>query len=176
MNCPRCQKAIADSSNFCYFCGERIAAPAVAAVPPASGPRRLTRSVTDRKLGGVCGGLADYLGLDVAIVRVLAVISIVFWGIGGLAYLIAWMVIPSADAGAPPQSPPVRRLHRSHRDRRIGGVCGGIAEYFDADPTAVRLIWALSFFCFGVGGLLYLILWFVLPEGNPQPAGMQPAG
>jgi phage shock protein PspC (stress-responsive transcriptional regulator) len=68
-----------------------------------------------------------------------------------------------------------RRLHRSLTDRRIGGVCGGLAEYMDADPTAVRLVWALSFFCFGIGGLLYLIMWIVLPLGDSRPAGMQPA-
>jgi phage shock protein PspC (stress-responsive transcriptional regulator) len=174
MICAKCQKEIADGSNFCYYCGERTAQ--TSAAPGPGAPRRLVRSVTDRKLGGVCAGLAAYLGMDVAIVRVLTAISILFYGVGLIAYLIAWMVIPEGDVAASPQ-PPSRRLHRSLTDRKVGGVCGGVAEFLDADPTIIRLIWALSFFLFGVGGILYLLLWFVLPLGNQhQPAGVQPAG
>jgi phage shock protein PspC (stress-responsive transcriptional regulator) len=183
MICPKCDKQIADGSNFCYYCGERTASSSQA--QPASGAaaagspgpyvqRRLVRSVTDRKLGGVCAGLAEYLDMDVAIVRVLTAISVIFYGIGFFAYLVAWMVIPEGDLAASPAPPPSRRLHRSLTDRRIGGVCGGVAEFLEADPTIIRLIWALSFFVFGAGGILYLLLWFVLPIGDRQTAGMQP--
>ena len=180
MICPKCQKEIADGSNYCYFCGEYTGRAAQASAGPApnaqaSGqPRRLVRSLTDRKLGGVCAGLAAYLDMDVAIVRVLAVVSIVFYGVGLFAYLVAWMVIPEGDTVASMQ-PPSRRLHRSTTDRRIGGVCGGVAEFLEADPTIVRLIWAISFFVFGVGGILYLILWFVLPLGDRTTASIQAA-
>jgi len=187
MNCSRCQKEIAPGSNFCYFCGERQA-PAASAAPPPPGPpaprnyaaygesRRLTRSVTDRKLGGVCAGLAHYLDMDVSLVRVLAVCSVIFYGLGLLAYLVAWMVIPEGDPGAAPVPPPYHRLHRSLTDRKVGGVCGGVAEYLEADPTIIRLIWAVSFFVFGVGGVLYLLLWFILPADRPAAAGMQTVG
>jgi len=187
MNCPRCQKEIADGSNFCYFCGERQAAPAQsipAAQPaPAPGPsatyaepRRLVRSVTDRKLGGVCAGLAHYLDADVTLIRGLAICSILVYGLGLLAYLIAWMVIPEGDTGPVQSVPGCHRLHRSLTNKKIGGVCGGVAEYLDADPTIIRLIWAISFFVFGVGGIFYLVLWFILPVDRPAPAGMQTAG
>ena len=186
MICPRCQKEIADGSNFCYLCGERLgsagqpgaAAPQGAAPAPGAAygePRRLMRSVTDRKLGGVCAGLAYYLDLDVSLVRVLAVCSVLFYGLGFFAYLIAWMIIPEGDPGSIPVAPPSRRLHRSRTDRRIGGVCGGVAEFLDADPTIIRLVWAISFFIFGIGGLLYLLMWFILPADGPQTAGIQPA-
>src|SRR5271167_4926552 len=102
MICPKCQKEIADGSNYCYFCGERTA-PAYAQPPRPTGPampRRLERSVTDRKLGGVCAGVGEYLGIDVAIVRVLAVISVLFYGIGLFAYLVAWLVIPEGYPAA----------------------------------------------------------------------------
>jgi len=186
MNCPSCQKEIADGSNFCYFCGQRIAPAAPAGAPPAPGgagypgayaePRRLMRSMTDRKLGGVCAGLAHYLDMDVSLVRVLTVCSAVFYGIGFFAYLVAWMIIPEGEPGAVPAVPASRRLHRSANDRKIGGVCGGVAEFLEADPTIIRLIWAISFFVFGIGGILYLLLWFILPLDRPQPAGMQTAG
>ena len=186
MNCPRCQKEIVEGSNFCYFCGERTAAaappgPGAPGAAPASAeqwePRRLTRSVTDRKVGGVCAGLAHYLDADVTLIRVLAACSIFIYGMGLFAYLIAWLVIPEGDPRQELQVRPSRRLHRSQTDRKIGGVCGGVAEYLEADPTIIRLIWAISFFVFGLGGLLYLLMWFILPLGDgPQPAGMQTAG
>ncbi len=56
------------------------------------------------------------------------------------------------------------KLYRSRTDKKIGGVCGGLARYFNIDPTIIRLIWAVSVFVFGVGGILYLIAWIVLPE------------
>ncbi len=57
-----------------------------------------------------------------------------------------------------------RRLFRSN-DRVLAGVCGGIAEYFDTDPTLIRVAYVLiSIFSAAFPGLLvYLILWFVIP-------------
>lgn len=63
--------------------------------PPA--PRRLTRSAHDRMLGGVCGGLGDYLHADPTVIRVLAVVGlIVLFPAVGIAYLVMWAVIPEA--------------------------------------------------------------------------------
>jgi phage shock protein C len=56
--------------------------------------RRLYRSGNDRILGGVCGGIAEYLGVDPMIIRLIWVISIFAWGFGVLAYIIAWIIIP----------------------------------------------------------------------------------
>jgi phage shock protein C len=54
-------------------------------------------------------------------------------------------------------------LMRSSRDKKIGGVCAGLADYFDLDPTIVRVVWLLAVFLGGTGVLAYLILWIVLP-------------
>ena len=56
------------------------------------------------------------------------------------------------------------RLHRSTADKKIAGVCGGIAEYLGVDPTIIRLVWALLICGWGTGLLLYLICAVVLPE------------
>jgi phage shock protein C len=64
---------------------------------------------------------------------------------------------------------PYRRLTLSTTNSKIAGVCGGIAEYYDVDPTVVRLIWAaLSVVPGGfVGGILaYLFAWIVIPKGT----------
>ncbi len=59
-----------------------------------------------------------------------------------------------------------KRLYRSKKERILGGVCGGIAEYLNADPTIVRLIWSAItvFTAFIVGILIYLIAWLIIPE------------
>ncbi len=60
---------------------------------------------------------------------------------------------------------PTRQLRRSRSNRRIAGVCGGLATYFGTAPTLVRLIFVLLGLPGGVPGtVLYLILWLVMPE------------
>ena len=60
--------------------------------------RRLTRSRTDKKIAGVCGGLAAYFGIDPVIPRLIWVFLALGAGIGILAYLICWLVIPVEQA------------------------------------------------------------------------------
>jgi phage shock protein C len=57
-----------------------------------------------------------------------------------------------------------KRLYRSRNDRKLAGVCAGIAEYFGWDPTLVRVAWVLLTLLGGSGILLYLIMWLVMPE------------
>jgi len=62
----------------------------------------------------------------------------------------------------------MKRLYRSTTDRKIAGVCGGIAEYLNIDPTVVRIIAVILLLPGGVPGLLpYLVMWVVIPE-NPE--------
>jgi phage shock protein C len=64
-------------------------------------------------------------------------------------------------------------LTRSETEKRIAGVCGGIAEYFDIDPTVVRIVFVLIALLSGVGVLIYVVLWIVLPKGPRQPVETQ---
>jgi len=57
-----------------------------------------------------------------------------------------------------------KKLHRSRHDRKIAGVCGGFGEYFEIDPTLVRLLWLITVFFAGWGLLGYLIAWIVMPD------------
>jgi phage shock protein PspC (stress-responsive transcriptional regulator) len=52
---------------------------------------------------------------------------------------------------------------RSSVDKKLGGVCAGLADYFDLDATIIRLVWLLSVLFAGTGILVYVILWIVLP-------------
>jgi phage shock protein PspC (stress-responsive transcriptional regulator) len=60
-----------------------------------------------------------------------------------------------------------RRLTRSSTDKRLGGVCGGLAEYFGVDPLFVRLVFVATALAGGFGILLYVVLWIALPEAPP---------
>lgn len=59
-----------------------------------------------------------------------------------------------------------KRFYKSTRDRKLCGVCGGIAEYFNIDPTIVRLICAVICLAYGSGIILYIILAVVMPDDN----------
>lgn len=56
-----------------------------------------------------------------------------------------------------------KRLYRSSLDKQVGGVCGGVAEYFELDPSLVRIGAILLLFVGGTGFLAYLVAWFVIP-------------
>lgn len=60
-----------------------------------------------------------------------------------------------------------RRLYRSRREAIIAGVAGGIAEYLEADPTIVRLVWLIAACMGGVGILIYFVAWLIMPL-NPE--------
>lgn len=60
-----------------------------------------------------------------------------------------------------------KRLYKSKINKKLDGVCGGIAEYFDIDPTLIRLLWVLATVFFGSGLLAYIIAAFIMPR-NPN--------
>ncbi len=171
MTCTHCRREIPEESSYCQACG--------APQREASGgwqPRRLTRPRTGRRVAGVCAGLAEYLGVDVTFVRAAWVILSIVPGaiLGGvLAYLLAWLIIPDGafEAAEPATS---RVLTRSRTDRRIAGVCGGLAEYFQVDPTPIRLLWIILSVVPGAiaGGLIaYALAWILMPNA---PAALAP--
>lgn len=90
---------------------------------------------------------------------------------------------PSSNANVlPGQLPPTgvagdaRVLFRHPSDKRLGGVCGGIADYFDTDPTLVRLLWAATAFVTLGGSLVvYGLLWLLLPVGSQTTGKQAPA-
>ena len=64
----------------------------------------------------------------------------------------------------------MKKLYKSQTDRKLAGVCGGLAEYLNIDSTLIRLIWVLLFFMAGSGLLAYLICALVIPD-EPTPSG-----
>src|SRR6187431_1358359 len=106
---------------------------------PPKTKRGLYRDTSDKFIGGVCSGIAAYLNVDPAIVRILfAIITFGGFGLGFLAYIILWIVLPPRDL----EGFSGKRLYRNPDDKIISGVAGGLAAYFGKNPTAIRLIFA----------------------------------
>ena len=89
---------------------DRQAGPPAARPPTRSRPP-LRRSRRDRVLGGVCGGVARYLDVDPVLLRVAAVALALSGGVGVLAYLVAWVVLPEADGDEPETAAPPAGRH-----------------------------------------------------------------
>lgn len=105
MTCPSCSKDIAIGSKYCYNCGAKQPEPGSPGLSPATGaPRKLMRSSTDKKLGGVCAGLADYFDMDPTVIRLLWLLFVICGGTGVLVYLVLWIVLPLAPGGVIPTS------------------------------------------------------------------------
>lgn len=94
--CPECSHKEMEMRRKSLGSKRKTAKPAMVsrASPPDEKVRRLYRSGNDKILGGVCGGIAAYLGVDPVLVRLLWVIGTLAWGFGLLAYIIAWIIIP----------------------------------------------------------------------------------
>ena len=88
--------------------------------PPASRPARLVRSRENRVLGGVCAGIANYLGLDPTLVRIIAVVLAFAAGTAVLAYIVGWIIIP--EAGPDEDTPRVSSGTSDHAPMIIGAI------------------------------------------------------
>lgn len=160
---------------------------------------RLYRDSSDKIIGGVCSGIANYIGIDPAIVRIIfAIISFGGFGLGFLAYIILWIVLPPKDL----EGYLGKRLYRNPDDKVISGVAGGLAAYFGKSSNTIRLIFAapiilnvilriLSWPFFDEGSwvpnivfgslsgtfiLTYIILWIILPEAVSEYQKMEMRG
>ena len=131
----------------------------------------------EKKLCGVCGGIADYFGIDPSIVRLIVVeISLLTAIVPALlAYFIVALIIPQPT----PEYEQMfqnnsKRIYKSN-EKKIAGVCAGIAEYFNIDPTLVRLLFFLLVFLVGNGVLTYIACAVIFPRA-PQTATYQDYG
>ncbi len=88
MFCNACGKAIAEDGRFCSYCGNVVGI--------LSTSKKLVRPRAERKIAGVCAGLAQYFDLDIALVRILCLFIALATGVcpGAVTYLLAWIIVP----------------------------------------------------------------------------------
>ena len=133
--------------------------------------RTLRRNLSDKMLAGVISGLARYLGFsDATPWRILFIIIFVFTiPVATVCYLVGWLIIP-ADSDAAPVGQTAdkaqRQLFRNGKDKMLGGVISGLCAYFGGkDVTPWRLLFILlCFMSFSLLLIIYLAMWFIVPE------------
>lgn len=143
--------------------------------PNPTAVKKLRRDPQHKTLGGVCAGLANYFGVDVMVPRILFLVAFFTFGSGLLLYLIMWIAIPEATDMAVTETE-TKRLFRNPDDKKVGGVCSGIAEYIAVDAVWLRLLFLVAFFVFGTGLLAYIILWIAIPEAKTSAEKLQMKG
>ena len=156
--------------------------------------KKLYRDENDKVLGGVCSGLGNYFGIDSVILRIIFVIMF-FSGIGFLAYIILWAVVPSSAVSEIGSYR--KKLYRDTDNKLIAGVCSGLSKYFGVPIWIPRLLFLIPFLSFAFkwghwGGLsfpdflsfsfspgsflVYIILWLVLPEATTTAEKLEMKG
>ncbi len=161
-------------------------------MPPVN--NRLFRNADDKVIAGVCSGLAIRMNIDPIIVRILFVVlsGALLW-----VYILLWIIVPMKSL----QSNITHRFFRDPDDKMLGGVCGGLANYFKMDSWKIRLLFivplifsslfaetdafawhfrGLSGVFFGsMGGtafILYIILWIAVPFASSDTDKMEMRG
>lgn len=151
------------------------------------------RNNNDKVLGGVCSGLAHHLRIDPTFVRIVfAIITFGGFGAGILLYTVLWIVLPAKDLTVNIR----RRLFRNTDQKFIGGVCSGLASYFNIAVWIPRVLFLSPFLLGLFAGILsdswlpeiisipfsstlflaYVILWFIIPEALTATEKLQMRG
>jgi phage shock protein PspC (stress-responsive transcriptional regulator) len=135
--------------------------------------KKLHLSIKDRNIAGVCGGLAETIGVDALLLRIAFVILAFVNGTGLILYLVMMIVLPKGEQGdkipvkeveEEMESNEAKKLYRVEKNKMIAGVCTGLERYFGLDVSLIRLILvAVTLFSGGIGIILYIVLWIILP-------------
>ncbi|MBT1697963.1 DUF2807 domain-containing protein [Fulvivirgaceae bacterium PWU4] len=143
--------------------------------PPFTGPKQLLRDQKRKVFGGICSGLGVYFNIDALWIRLLfALLFFATYGIAGLVYIAMWIVIPgSYDLEEPATG---KKMFRDPERKVIGGVSGGVAAFLGIDILAVRILFIIFAFAGGIGVLVYIVMWLVLPEARSLTDKMQMQG
>ncbi len=141
-------------------------------LPPCGGPfyesvmKRLYRDRWDKKVAGICGGMGQFLRLDPTIIRLFVTFFCILTGLLpiGVVYVIGWILIPLGPRTYIEIK--CRKLYLSEGDRKLAGLCSGIAKTFGIDPTVVRLITLIALFITGFFPILitYIVGMCITPK------------
>ena len=102
MYCSHCGKQLDPASRFCNSCGATVNAGGPFGNAARAG--QMVRPRENRMIGGVCAAFALHYGWDLNLVRIITAVIIILTGVGALAYIAAWVLIPEAPYGLPVKS------------------------------------------------------------------------
>ncbi|UAY52114.1 PspC domain-containing protein [Ferruginibacter albus] len=154
--------------------------------------KRLYRDENNKILGGVCSGVASYLGIDTIVVRI---ITVIFGGPLLVPYVLVWVFVPSSSSLEIGGTR--KKFYRDSDDKIIAGVCSGIGNYLGINPWIPRILFLIPFlsfafhwshwvffnfpsilrFSFSPGAFIfYIILWMVIPEATTTAEKLEMKG
>jgi phage shock protein PspC (stress-responsive transcriptional regulator) len=127
---------------------------------------------TEGVIAGICAGLGERLGISAIWLRLVLIVSALLGGTGVLLYLVYWAIVPRREEIVlePAVLDPVgkRTFRRTVSDKKLAGVCAGLARGWDVDPSLIRFA-ALALLCASAGSVLlvYLVAALVMPGAAP---------
>lgn len=124
---------------------------------------------SDKKFLGVCGGVADYFNVDATLIRIAVACIALYTAIIPtlIVYVVLSFVFPHQPEGYTTVNSS-KRLLKSSDNKKISGVCAGLAKYFGIDATIIRLVFALSMLVFGFGLTIYIVCLVLMPSEPEQ--------
>ncbi len=137
-------------------------------------PHPLLRDQKRKIIGGVCSGIANYFAVDPVWLRLIFALLVFAYGLTFVIYLIMWIIVPGSFDLAEPET--AKKMFRDGERKVIGGVAGGVAAFFGIDIIAVRLLFLIFSVFFGVGFVVYVVLWIALPEAKTITDRMEMQG
>lgn len=148
--------------------------------------KRLYRDENNKLLGGVCSGLANYLNIDIVIVRIIFIILFFSFGVGLIPYIILWIAVPSSATKV--LGSMRKKLYRDTDEKVVAGVCSGLAHYFGINVWIPRTLFMLpvlsmifewNHFLFNASPstfVIYIIFWLVMPEAKTTSEKLEMKG
>lgn len=124
---------------------------------------------SDKKFLGVCGGVADYFNVDPTLIRIAVACIALYTAIIPtlIVYVVLSFVFPHQPEGYTTVNSS-KKLLKSSDNKKISGVCAGLAKYFGIDATIIRLVFALSMLVFGFGLTIYIVCLVLMPTEPEQ--------
>jgi phage shock protein PspC (stress-responsive transcriptional regulator) len=149
--------------------------------PKADFTKPFRRDLTNKKLGGVAAGIANYFEMDPIWVRLILVVgffglipllhaaNFIFW-----VYIVCWIAVPGETRDDSEKS--YRKFYRDPENKVVGGVMAGIAAYTGWDIGLLRVLAVISLFFFGSGAAAYIIIMAITPEAKSLTDKMEMTG
>jgi phage shock protein PspC (stress-responsive transcriptional regulator) len=127
--------------------------------------KKLFRDIKRKKLGGVAAGLAYYFGINPLWIRLLWFISITsfpFASASLVIYILLWILMPAHEDL--PEQKDITKIYRDSSEGILGGVTKGLSHYAGIPEIYIRIFFIIASFFDGMGFMLYIILWLLLPD------------
>ena len=141
---------------------------------PPSSQKKLFRDQKRKILGGVCAGFGNYFGVDPVWPRLIFALLILGTGFLLLGYIVLWIALPASDDLEEPTA--ARKMYRDTDKKVVAGVAAGISAFLGIDTAVMRFLFVILSIFGGLGLVIYIVLWIVLPEAKTITEKMEMQG